>query len=70
MINAARRYWTLAVRHDGLFVPEFGSYVRGEVIAEMSKWRRRGVRRVDLKIVASDPDQAAIDEAIAALNDE
>jgi hypothetical protein len=35
----------------------------------MTKWRRRGVRRSDLKIVASDPDPAAITEAVEALND-
>jgi hypothetical protein len=34
----------------------------------MSEWRRKGVRRANLKIVASDPDQAAIERAIAALN--
>jgi hypothetical protein len=69
MIKPSRRYWTLAVRHDGFFVPEFSSFVRGEVIEEMSEWRRKGVRRSDLKIVASDPEQAAIDEAVGALND-
>ena len=68
MITARRRYWTLAVRHDGCFVPEFGSFVRGEAIAEMSRWRRRGVRRADLKIVASDADKAAIEKAVEALN--
>jgi len=55
MAAARRRYWTLAVRHDVHFVPEFGSFVRGEAIVEMSKWRREGVRRNNLKIVASDP---------------
>ena len=32
MINANRRYWTLAIRYDGRLVPEFGGLVRGEVI--------------------------------------
>jgi hypothetical protein len=35
----------------------------------MSEWRRKGFHRADLAIVASDPDRAAIDRAIAALND-
>ena len=69
MVTVRRRYWTLAVRHDGHFVAEFGSFVRGEAIAEMTKWRRRGIRRSDLKIVASDPDPAAVTEAVEALND-
>jgi hypothetical protein len=66
MIKANRRYWTLAI---GRFVPEFGSFVRGEVIVEMSERRRNGVRRSDLKIVASDPHREAIEKAVAALND-
>jgi hypothetical protein len=68
MVTIVRRYWTLAVRHDGCFVPEFGSFVRGEAIAEMSRWRRRGVRRADLKIVASDADKAAIEKGVETLN--
>jgi hypothetical protein len=68
MVTVRRRYWTLAVRHDGRFFPEFGSFVRGEVIAKMSEWRRKGVRRIDLKIIASDPDPAAISKAVEALN--
>ena len=68
MVAVRRRYWTLAVRHDGKFIPEFGSSVRGEAIAEMSKWRRKGFRRSDLKIIASDADWATIEKAVAALN--
>ena len=69
MINPSRRFWILAVRHDGRFVPEFGSFVRGEVILEMSQRRRNGVRRSDLKIVASYPERRAIEKVVAALND-
>jgi hypothetical protein len=69
MTKANRRYWTLAIRHDDRFVPEFGSFVRGEVIVEMSEKRRNGVRRSDLKIVASDPDRDSIEKAVAALTD-
>jgi hypothetical protein len=60
---------TLAIRHDGRFFPEFGSFVRGEAIAKMSEWRRKGVRRSDLKIIAYDADPAAITMAVEALND-
>jgi hypothetical protein len=63
-----RRFWTLAVRHNERFVAEFGSFVRGEVIAAMSEWRRKGVRRPNLKIVASAPDAVAIEKAVAALS--
>jgi hypothetical protein len=64
-----KRFWTLLVRREGRFLPEFGSFVRGETIAKMSELRRRGVRRVDLKIIASEPDLAAITKDVEALND-
>jgi hypothetical protein len=69
MINPSRRFWILAVRHDGRFVPEFGSFVRGEVIVKMSEKRRNGIRRSDLKILAADPNEDAIEKAFAVLND-
>ena len=64
-----KRFWTLLVRREGGFIPEFGSFVRGEAIAKMSELRREGVRRSDLKIIASDPDLAAIAKDVEALND-
>jgi hypothetical protein len=57
------------MRRDGRFSPEFGSFVRGEAIAKMSEWRRKGVCRSDLKIIASDPELAAIARDLEALND-
>jgi hypothetical protein len=64
-----KRIWTLLVRREGRFLPEFGSFVRGEAIAKMSELRRKGVPRSDLKIIASDPDRAAITKDVEALND-
>ena len=64
-----KRFWTLLIRCEGRFLPEFGSFVRGEAIAKMSELRLRGVRRGDLKIIASDPDLAAITKDVEALND-
>jgi len=65
-----KRFWTLLVRREGRFLPEFGSFVRGEAIAKMSELRRKGVRRIDLKIIASsDPNLAAITKDVEALND-
>ena len=63
------RFWTLLARREGRFLPEFGSFVRGEAIAKMSELQRKGVRRSDLKIIASDPDLAAITKDVEALND-
>jgi hypothetical protein len=64
-----KRFWTLLARREGRFLPEFGSFVRGEAIAKMSELRLKGIRRRDLKIIASDPDLAAITKDIEALND-
>jgi hypothetical protein len=64
-----KRFWTLLARREGRFLPEFGSFARGEAIAKMSELRRKGVRRIDLKIIASDPDLAAITKDVEALND-
>ena len=64
-----KRFWTLLARREGRFLPEFGSFVRGEAIAKMSELRRKGVRRSDLKIIASDPNLAAITKDVEALND-
>ena len=69
MAKVRKRFWTLVVRRDGRFIPEFGSFVRGDVIVKMSELRRKGIPRSDLKIVASDPDLAAITKDVAALND-
>ena len=57
------------MRRDGRFSPEFGSFVRGEAMAKMSDWRRKGICRIDLKIIASDPELAAIAKDLEALND-
>jgi hypothetical protein len=45
------------------------SYVAEDLIAKMSELRRKGIPRSDLKVLASDPDQAAITRDIEALND-
>ena len=59
-----KRFWTLLVRREGRFLPEFGSFVRGDVIVKMSELRRKGVPRSE-----SDPDLAAITKDVEALND-
>jgi hypothetical protein len=69
MAAVKNRFWTLLIRREGRFLPEFGSFVRGDVIAKMSELRRKGVRRIDLKIIASDPDLVAITKDVEALND-
>jgi hypothetical protein len=60
---------TLLVRRDGRFLLEFGGFARGDVIVKMSELRRKRVPRSELKIIASDPDLAAIAKDVEALND-
>jgi hypothetical protein len=69
MAKVRKRFWALVVRRDGRFIPEFGSFVRGDVIVKMSELRRKGVPRSVLKIIASDPELAAIAKDLEALND-
>ena len=69
MATVRQRFWTLVIRRGGRFCPEFGSFVRGEAIVKMSELRRKGVPRTHLKIIASDPDLAAITKDLEALND-
>ena len=69
MATVRQRFWTLVIRRGGRFCPEFGSFVRGEAIVKISELRRKGVPRTDLKIIASDPDLAAITKDLEALND-
>ena len=69
MATAKQRFWTLVIWRGGRFCPAFGSFVRGEAIEKMSEWRLRGVRRGDLKVIASDPDLTAIKKDLEELND-
>ena len=64
-----KRFWTLLARREGRFLPEFGSFARGDVIVKMSELRRKGVPRRDLKIIASDPELAAITKDVEEMND-
>jgi hypothetical protein len=47
-----KRFGTLLARREGRFLPQFGIFARGDVIAKMSELRRKGVPRSDLKILA------------------
>ena len=53
-----KRFWTLLIRREGRFHPEFGSFVRGEAIAKMSELQLKRIRR-------SDPD---LNAAVVAEN--
>lgn len=64
-----RRYFTLAVREDGVWAPQWGDYDRAAVVAELEDYRDHDVKRKDLKIVVSGDAQDQINAAIARLND-
>jgi hypothetical protein len=50
-----KRFWTLLARRDGRFLPEFGSFVRGDVIVKMSELRRTGIRRTTSRLLLQIP---------------
>jgi hypothetical protein len=62
-----RPYFTLAIREDGRWSPQFGDYERAVVAQEIRDCYAH-VRKPDRKIVKSDPDCDAINAALAALN--
>jgi hypothetical protein len=64
----ARKYFTLCTRDDGGWSPQFGDYVRRVVDDERDDYRQR-VKAKDIKIITTDGTQAAIDAAVAVLNE-
>lgn len=67
---ARKTYYTLAVRseHGRGWGADFGDFERAAVVDEMNDRAAAGIRRRDMKIVASRPYQASIDKAVFALN--
>jgi hypothetical protein len=64
-----KRYFTLAVRDDGRWAPQFGDYDRSVVADELNDYvDSHDYRRKDLRILTTTDAQAAIDAAVAALN--
>ena len=63
LLDSARPSW------GALFITEFRSFARGDVIVKMSELRRKGVSRSDLKIIGQNPDLTAITKDVEALND-
>lgn len=66
-----RRYYTLIEKADnGFWSIEFGAYDKGDCDAELEDRFEHGVRRKNLKIIATGPKQPEIDAAVAKLNQE
>lgn len=63
-------YWSLAVREDGVWHHEYGSYVRKDVIDERLDYRDHDWKASDLRIVSSMDNQASIMAQIDLLNSE
>lgn len=64
----AKRYFSLLVRENGKWAPQFGDYSKSVVKSELREWRDNGAKAGDLKIVEHDDSKAALDAAIARLN--
>lgn len=65
-----RAYYTLAVREDGRWTPQFGDYDRELVEFERQDYRDHGHKARDLKIVTSIAGRRFVEAAIAKLNAE
>lgn len=63
-----RRYFTLVVKGDGRWSPEFGDYDRDVVVAEVDDYRSQGYTAGRLKIIETADAQTAIDTAVRRLN--
>lgn len=63
-------YHTLAVKENGQWSAQFGSYDREDVVAEREDWldADTDLGSRNIKVIASGDAQADIDAAIAALN--
>lgn len=61
-------YYTLAVREDGVWGPDFGDYDRDTVVDEKLDYQDRGYSARDLKIIRTGDTQADVDARIAAMN--
>lgn len=65
----ARTYYTLCTRDNGVWSPQFGDYDRDTVTDEADDlYYGREYKRRDLKVIATKPDQASINAAVAKLN--
>ena len=68
-----RPYYTLAIREQGRWTPQFGAYERADVAQEEQDSYRfdvhgKPIRKLDRKIIKTEPDCDSIDAGIAALN--
>lgn len=70
-----RTYYTLAIREEGFYAPQFGDYSRAVVEQELEdrvdsdRYRGRdAITRRDCKIIRTNGDQASINAAVKALN--
>lgn len=66
-------YYTLIVREDGQWIPEFGDFDKAIVRSELQDYRDRGTRAGDLKIIKhydSPAGRAALANELARWNQE
>jgi hypothetical protein len=62
-----RKYYTLIVRENGRWSPEFGDY-RKAVVRDELEDQRTHHKRKDLMVITTEDVQASINAAIAELN--
>ena len=63
------KYYTLLIKQNGEWFPEFGSYSKLDVVAELTLNKREyNLTMDDTKIITTSSKQSAIDRAIKQLN--
>lgn len=63
-----KKYYTLAVRENGKWSPEFGSYDKSDVISELQDYRDKGTKASNLQVVISGDKREDVEKRIAELN--
>lgn len=68
MAKRSRKYFTLVTRKDGVWSPQFGDYDRETVVQEIQDSYSE-FRNVDRKVISTADDQAAINAAVANMQE-
>lgn len=64
-----KKYYTMAVREDGKWAPQFGAYDLADVQAEKEDYLDHDTLRKDINIITTGDTQAEINAGIAKLNE-
>lgn len=61
-------YYTLVIRAEGRWAPQFGSYTYGDCLSEREDYQDHGHKFKDMKIITTASEQTSIDQRVKELN--